>query len=180
MSETGGSTAVRLRVVAAVAVMAAVAVPLLLASPGPDVPASPVVFPWWALASAFVLTELFVINFHVSRDVHSVSLGEIPFMLGLAMASPVALLLGRIVGVTFVLVVHRRQAIQKIIINEGILLLDTAVAVAVYRLLLAGRSQVSAAGLGAGFVALLAALAVGVVSVNRENMLSSVWGAIPL
>ena len=172
MLETDSSTAVRLRVVAVAAVMAAVAVPLLLVTPGPDVPASPIVFSWWALASAFVLTELFVIKFQVRRDAHSVSLSEIPFMLGLAMASPAALLLGRIVGSTFVLVVHRRQAIHKITLNEGIFLLDTAVGVAVYRLLLAGRSQVSAAGIGAGFVALLAALAVGVVAVAVATWLT--------
>ncbi len=164
MLETDGSTAVRLRVIGIAAVMAAVAVPLLLASPGPDVPASPLVFPWWALASGFVLADLLVVNFQVRRDAHSVSLGEIPFMLGLAMAGPAALLLGRIVGSSLAMVGHRRQAIHKLIMKEGIFLLDTAVAVTVYRLLLAGRSQVSAVGLGAGFVALLAGLAVGVIA----------------
>jgi diguanylate cyclase (GGDEF)-like protein len=165
MPETGGSPAIRLRIIAVAAVMAALAVPLYLATPGQDVPGSPVVFPWWALAAAFVLTELFVINFHVRRDAHSISLGEIPFMLGLAMASPMALLVGRIVGASVVLIGHRRQAIHKFIFNQGIFLLDTAVAVSVYRLLLSGRSQVSPAGLGAGFVALLAALVVGVSAV---------------
>ncbi len=162
MLETNGSAAVRLRVIAIAAVMAVVAVPLLLTTPGPDVPASPTVFPWWVLAAGFLLAELLAINFQVRRDAHSVSLDEIPFMVGLAMAGPAALLLGRIVGSSIAIVVHGRQAIHKIILKEGIFLLGTAVAVAVYRLLLAGRSQVSAAGLGAGFVALLAALAVGV------------------
>jgi len=165
MPETGVSTDVRLRYVAVAVAMTAVAVPLLIAAPGPDVPASPIVFPWWALAAAFVLTELFIINIDVQRDAHTVSLGEIPFILGLAMASPMALLVGRIVGSTLVLLVHRRQAVHKIIFNLGIFFLDTAVAVTAYRLLLSGRSQVSAAGLGAGFVALLAALAVGVAAV---------------
>ena len=164
MIETGGSTAVRLKVIGIAAVMAVVAVPLLLATPGPDAPASPIVFPWWVLASGFLLAELLVVNFQARRGAHSVSFVEIPFMLGLAMASPGALLLGRIIGSTFAIVVRRRQAIHKIIMKEGIFLLDTAVAVVVYRLLLAGRSQVSAVGLGAGFVALLAALAVGVVA----------------
>ncbi len=172
MLETDGSTAVRRRVIGIAAAMAVVAVALFLATPGPDVPASPIVFPWWALASGFVFTELFVINFQVRRDAHPVSFSQIPLMLGLAMASPAALLLGRVVGSTIATVVDRRQAIHKIIMKEGIFLLDTAVAVAVYRLLLAGRSQVSAAGLGAGFVALLAALAVGVVAVAATAWLT--------
>jgi diguanylate cyclase (GGDEF)-like protein len=130
------------------------------------IPAGPIRFPWWALAAGFVLTEIFVINIHVRSDAHSVSLGEIPFMLGLALASPLQLLVGRIVGATVVLAVHRRQAIHKLIFNQAIFLLDTAVAVAVYRLLLAGRSPVSLPGLGAGLVALLAALMVGVVAVG--------------
>jgi len=166
MPQTGVTAAVRLRYFAVAVAMAAVAVPLLIAAPGSDVPASPVVFPWWALAAAFVLTELFIVNIHVQRDSHTVSLGEIPFILGLAMASPMALLLGRVVGSTFILVVHRRQALHKVIFNLGIFVLDTAVAIAAYRVLLSGRSQVSAAGLGAGFVALLAALAVGVIAVG--------------
>ena len=166
MPQTGVTAAVRLRYFAVAVAMAAVAVPLLIAAPGSDVPASPIVFPWWALAAAFILTELFIVNIHVQRDTHTVSLGEIPFILGLAMASPLALLLGRVVGSTFILVVHRRQALHKIIFNLGIFVLDTAVAIAAYRVLLSGRSQVSAAGLGAGFVALLAAVAVGVIAVG--------------
>ncbi len=164
MPETGPA-AIRLRIIAVAAVMAVVAIPLFLAAPGPDVPGSPTVFPWWALASAFVLTEMFVIRFHVRREFHSVSLSELPFMLGLAMAGPVALLVGRIVGSSIVLVFHRRQAIHKFIFNTSIVMLETAVAVAAYRLLLSGRSQVSVAGLGVGFTALLASLVVGVVAV---------------
>jgi diguanylate cyclase (GGDEF)-like protein len=165
MPPQGSLNAVRLRVIGLAAAMAFVATPLLVLAPGEPVPSSPVVFPWWALAGAFALTETFAIRFHVRRDTHTVSLSEIPFLLGLAMASPVALVVGRIVGSVFVLLVHRRQALHKVAYNIGIFLLDSAVALTVYRYLLAGRSQVSPAGLGAGFVALLAALVVGIAAV---------------
>ena len=158
-------TAVRTRVVGVAIVMGAIGVAILAALPGAEVPEPPVTFPWWALASAFALTETFVIRFHVRRDTHTVSLSEIPFILGLAMASPMALVVGRIVGAGTVLVFHRRQALHKVVFNVGIFLLDTAVALVVYRILLAGRSQVSAAGLGAGFAALIAALVVGIAAV---------------
>lgn len=164
MPETG-SAAIRLKISVAAVLMAVVAVPLFLAAPGPEVPSSPITFPWWVLAAAFALTELLVVRVHVRHDSHTVSLSEVPFMLGLAMADPVALLAGRIVGAGIVLTLHRRQAIHKLIYNVGIFMLDTAVAVATYRLLLAGRSQVSVAGLGAGFTALLAALLIGVTAV---------------
>lgn len=165
MPTFAGLTTVRLKVVGLGVLMAAVAAPLFALAPGADVPAAPVDFPWWALASAFALTETFVIRFHVRRDTHTVSLSEIPFMLGLAMASPVALVVGRIVGTATVLVFHRRQALHKIVFNLGVFVLDTAVALAVYRMLLAGRSQVSPAGLGAAYAALLVALVLGIVAV---------------
>jgi diguanylate cyclase (GGDEF)-like protein len=172
MPEHGGSPAARLKLAAAAAALVALSIPLWATMPGPDVPSGPVVFPWWALACAFVLTELFVIDIHVRSDAHSVSLGEIPFMLGLALASPAGLLLGRVVGAGFVLAAHRRQAWHKMVFNLGIFTLDSAVALTVYRLLLAGRSQVSLAGLGAGVVALLAALVVGVVAVGIAIVLT--------
>lgn len=166
MPTFAGLTAVRMRVVGVAVLMAAIAAPLLVLAPGPAVPGAPVIFPWWALASAFAFTETFVIRFHVRRDSHTVSLAEIPFILGLAMASPVALVVGRIVGSGIVLVFHRREPFHKIVFNTGIFLLDSAVALAVYRTLLAGRSQVSAAGLGAGYAALIAALVVGIIAVG--------------
>jgi len=165
MPEQGSGTA-RVRLAGAAAILIAASGPLWLLLPGPDVPVGPVRFPWWALACGFVLTELFVIDIHVRSDAHSVSLGEIPFMLGLALASPAALLAGRIVGSSVVLALHRHQPWHKLLFNQAIFVLDTAVAVSVYRLLLAGRSPVSLAGLGAGLIALLAALAVGLVAVG--------------
>lgn len=163
--ESGRGSDPRVRVAATAVVLAALAVPLWLWHPGIPVPAPPVRFPWWVLAIGFALAEFFVIDLNVRRESHSVSLGEIPFMLGLAMASPGALLAGRVVGATSVLVLHRRQAPHKVMFNEAILLLDTGVAVTLYGVLLAGRSQVSIGGLAAGFVALGAALVVGVLAV---------------
>jgi diguanylate cyclase (GGDEF)-like protein len=159
-------TAVRVKMAAVAVVMAAIGGLVLFALPGPDVPSPPIFFTWWALASAFALTETFVIRVHIRRDSHTVSLSEIPFILGLAMSSPFDLVVGRLVGSLVVLVFHRRQAIHKVGFNIGIFVLDTAVALAAYRVLLAGRSQVSAAGLGAGFAALIVALLIGVVAVG--------------
>ena len=42
--------------------------------------------PWWALALGFAATELFVVHAHVRGSAHSLSLSELPLILGLLLA----------------------------------------------------------------------------------------------
>src|ERR1700682_6495163 len=60
-------------------------------------PNAPFEMPWWALAVGFCLAEIFVVHVEFRRDAHSVSLSEIPLVLGLFFAAPHALVLAQVV-----------------------------------------------------------------------------------
>ena len=64
--------------------------------------------PWWALAAGFACTELFVVHAHVRGSAHSLSLSELPLVLGLLLAEPSDLAIAMVVGPAVVLLVHAR------------------------------------------------------------------------
>ena len=59
----------------------------------PDLP-----LPWWAMALAFLATETFVLNIQAHRETQTISISELPLVVGLFFATPVALLVGRTVA----------------------------------------------------------------------------------
>src|SRR5687767_3623719 len=70
-------------------VIAVSAVALFLTSVrGHPALAAPFHIPWWVLAVLFYLAEVFVVHIQFQRDAHSVSLGELPLVLGLFFAGP--------------------------------------------------------------------------------------------
>jgi signal transduction histidine kinase len=73
--------------------------------------------PWWALAIAFAVAEIYVVHVRITHDAHSLSLSEIPLVIGLAYASPGALVIAQVVGVGTALVVHRRQSPRRVAFN---------------------------------------------------------------
>ncbi|MGH2729769.1 MAG: hypothetical protein ACRDJI_04090, partial [Actinomycetota bacterium] len=78
---------------------------------------------WWGLAISFFLTEVYVVHLQFRRDAHSVSLSEIPLVLGLFFATPEALILGQVVGAAVALGLHRRQSLLKLLFNTSHLFL---------------------------------------------------------
>ena len=54
--------------------------------------------PWWALAAAFAVTEVFVIHAHVRGSAHTLSLSELPLVVGLLLAAPQELIVAQIAG----------------------------------------------------------------------------------
>jgi signal transduction histidine kinase len=88
--------------------------------------------PWWALALAFALAEVFVIHVRIGRDAQSLSLSEIPLVVGLAYASPGALVLAQVVGVGAALVLHRRQKPIRIAFNLAQRSVTTTLAIGVF------------------------------------------------
>ena len=76
--------------------MAAVAVRVGLGpdrapTPGPDIP-------WWFLVAAFAITEVWVLHVQVRREAQTMSLSEIPLVLGLLFAAPGIVIIGRLLG----------------------------------------------------------------------------------
>ncbi len=112
---------------------------------------------WWLLAIGFTLSESLVIHLPVQRDSHTVSMSEIPLVLGLAMASPLAVILGRIAAGVLVLGARRQPAI-KLLFNLVLFTLETTIALVVFHQVLGAGDPVSPLG----WVAAMAAVAVAV------------------
>lgn len=139
--------------VASVMTGAAALLHVFAVRPVPFVP--PFEIPIWAIALAFAATEVFVIHLHSRRNAHTVSMSEVPLMLGLVFVGPAALVIGRLVGAGVTRAVRRRQPPYRLAFNLALFYLETIVALTAYGLVLDERSPVSLAGLSAGLVALL-------------------------
>jgi diguanylate cyclase (GGDEF)-like protein len=98
--------------------------PAFLPSPG---------LSWWILAAAFAATEVYVVHLEARRQGSTISLSEIPLVVGLFLAAPFALVLGKLVGSLAAMVVHRRSPVVKITFNLALHVSETFLAVAVFR-----------------------------------------------
>jgi len=132
------------------------------------------VLPWWALTCAYLLTESFVLHIQIRREAHTLSLSEIPLVLGLFLASPQDLLIGRLVASAVVFVLVRRSRPIKSAFNVAVGLMEASVAVAIFRAVapLTGTpGPVTWLGAYAGALtsAALSALAVGAVIALHEG-----------
>src|SRR4051794_16328720 len=70
-------------------------------------PPAPVSIPWWLLAVGFAITEVCVVHIHFRRSAHSLTLGEIPLVLGLLFTPPGGVVLAWVVGAGVVLASQR-------------------------------------------------------------------------
>ena len=73
--------------------------------------------PWWALAAAFAVTELFVVHAHVRGSAHSLSISELPLILGLLLATPQELVIAQVLGPAVVLMLTRGHSPLKLVFN---------------------------------------------------------------
>ena len=101
---------------------------------GIDGPADGLHLPWWVLAAAFAAAELCVFHIEVRREAHTFTLAEVPLVLGLVFASPLALLAGRLAGEALVLGLHERQRPRKLVLNLATFAAETTLALNVARL----------------------------------------------
>jgi diguanylate cyclase (GGDEF)-like protein len=112
-------------------------------------------FAWPVLAVVFALTVVFPVHFELRREAHSVTLLEIPLVLGLHLTGPIGLVLARLVGTTAAIVFHSRQRGLKLAFNLGLAFFETCVAVVVFDGLLGGREHGGLGRLVATFVTVL-------------------------
>lgn len=125
----------------------------LLAVPAKGPSGAPWTLEWWMLGLGFLLAESMVIHLPVQRDSHTISMSEVPLVLGLAMANPVALVLGRLSAAAAVLVM-RRQPLIKLIFNLALFVLETVLALTVYRAVLGNAEPASPTGWLAAVIAI--------------------------
>src|SRR5918998_4750156 len=70
--------------------------------------------PWWALALGFAATEIFVVHAHVRGSAHTLSLSEIPLVIGLLLGAPTELIAAQVAGPILVLPFVRGTAPVKV------------------------------------------------------------------
>jgi diguanylate cyclase (GGDEF)-like protein len=104
---------------------------------------------WWSLGLLFLVAEVSVLHLYFGRDAHTLSLSEIPLVLGLLFAPPDDLVIAQMAGAAVALALHRRQPLHKLAFNVSNLGLSTGIAVLVFRAVLNGHSATSAIGWGA-------------------------------
>ncbi|HEY6379942.1 MAG TPA: EAL domain-containing protein [Candidatus Dormibacteraeota bacterium] len=128
------SPAVRLRLFGGGLLVAAVAVAALtLPHLGP--PPSSIALPWPLLAVFFALAEIFIVDLHFRRDANSLTLRELPLVVGLFTLTVAHLLLAQILGAAVALVAWRRQPPLKLLVNLSLLFFTTTIAAVLFHAL---------------------------------------------
>jgi diguanylate cyclase (GGDEF)-like protein len=109
-----------------------------------------------ALVIAFGVAESMIIHIEFRREVHSISMAEMPLVIGLLLVAPNQLVAARLVGAFVSLVFHRRQINKKLAFNLSNFALETAVAGFVYHTVAHGAA-LSGRGIAVMFLGMLVA-----------------------
>ncbi len=130
--------------------------------------------PWWALALAFTAAETSVMYVQEKREAQTMSLSEVPLVVGLFLASPLSLLVARVVGLALLSVGRRRLPPLKTIFNFALMVCETGVALVVFTTLASFSEGLGpltwAAALAAAFVGnVVSGLAIGRVIAVYEG-----------
>ena len=121
--------------------------------------------PWWLLAVCFGLAEVLVFHIEVRREAISFTLSEVPLTLGLLFASPLALIVGRLIGEAVLLALIERQQARRVLTNLAVFFAECATAVTVFHAL-PGDHQLNHPGTwGAALAAVAAADALGLTAI---------------
>lgn len=128
--------------------------------------AAPLHAPWWTLILGFAAAEVFVIHLERGSQTHTFSLVEIPLVVGLFLASPVQVVVARLIGGGLALAVHRRQAPLKLAFNLSLFALETSVAVMAFRALAGPDASIHPASWLPAFAACMLENLVGIAGVT--------------
>jgi diguanylate cyclase (GGDEF)-like protein len=129
--------------------------------------------PLLVLVAMFALAEIAVVHLPLGRETHSVSVAEVPLVLGLAMADPVALVVARVAGGLLVQLTLRRRSALKLATNTGSWTLHAGTAAFVYVVALGAPVATSPAGWAALVLAAVAADVVAASTIQVAIVLSS-------
>ena len=134
--------------------------------------------PWWALAIGFAATEVFVIHAHIRGSAHTLSLSELPLVVGLLLGAPAELVAAQIVGPFLVLLFARGTAPVKVAFNVAQFALTATLTVTVLHALMPAPAEIgpgvwSATFLAVGAGSLVAAALVLAVIALAEGKLPS-------
>jgi signal transduction histidine kinase len=128
---------------------------------------SPIALRWWALMPLFYVAEIAVVHIRFRREAHSMSLNEIPLVLGLFFTAPAELVVAQVAGALLVLTIHRRQPPIKLAFNVSQFALSAAASVIVFRMIVSLGDPLSALGAVAAIVAVLVPLPMVAALISR-------------
>ncbi|HXW31966.1 MAG TPA: hypothetical protein VEJ21_02650, partial [Acidimicrobiales bacterium] len=118
---------------------------------------------WPVLAALFALSEAVVVHLHFRADTDSISVSELPLVLGLFFATPPHLVLAQVVGAAAGLALVRRQRPSALVMNLATLSLQCMVALLVFHALVR-HDPVSVQGWVAAMAATAASAGIGVAA----------------
>lgn len=132
--------------------------------------------PWPVLLAMFGAVEIFVLHVQVKREARTISMSEIPLVLGMFFAPPLTVILARVVGAGLVYALYRRQTPLKLLFNVALSAAETGIALLLFRVALGGAPAVGgrawlAAYAGTAVGTAFAGLAVSVVIYFYEGVL---------
>ncbi|MGB8860242.1 MAG: EAL domain-containing protein [Ilumatobacteraceae bacterium] len=134
-------------------------------------------WPWWialpGLATAFAVTEIFVVHLRIRADAHTFSLVELPLALGLFFAQPLVLIGAQTLGAGLALALHRRQGVLKLLFNTSVFAVTTTFAISMLRWMAPHLDTLNAAILLEGAEALLVEAFLSVILVYVVISLSA-------
>jgi diguanylate cyclase (GGDEF)-like protein len=117
--------------------------------------------PWWGLAAAFAVCELWAVQLYFRRSAHSFTMGELALVVGLVLSTPHDLIVAQLVGPAVVLAWRRTPL--KLVFNLGQFALSGSVALIVYHGLLRGDDPTGPVAWAAALAATVVAGITGVV-----------------
>ncbi|HKT06046.1 MAG TPA: EAL domain-containing protein [Rugosimonospora sp.] len=129
------------------------------------------------LTAAFALCERFLVVFPVRRGSHSISLSEIPLVLGLIAVPPEHLALARVLGGALGLVLLRRQSGSKLGFNLSLYAVEASVASLAFAVVAGPAGQLGPRGWLGAFIATLLANVLSIVLVTAAIALHDDAGA---
>jgi diguanylate cyclase (GGDEF)-like protein len=132
---------------------------------GLPAPQASVRLPWWGLAVAFVLTEVCVVHIHFRHSAHSLTLGEIPLVLGLLFAAPADIVAAWMLASALVLGFQRGHAHVRVVFNVAQIGATAGLAGLVFHSLGGVGVEFGPRAWGAAAIAALAAAAVAALLV---------------
>jgi len=112
-------------------------------------------YPLLALVAGFAIAECLVVHLEFRREVHSISMSELPLVLGLLLFPAGQLVTARLLGAAVALVLHRRQLSVKLAFNLSNFALETTLAATIYLAILGRRDVFSLSGVGGALVSIL-------------------------
>ena len=132
--------------------------------------------PWWALAIGFAVAEVVVIHAHIRGSAHTLSLSELPLVIGLLLGAPQELIIAQVAGPILVLLFVRRNAPIKMAFNVAQFALTATLTVVVLHTLVPAPAEIGPgvwsatfAAVGAGSL-VAAALVLAVIALAEGTL----------